>query len=149
MWSPNHFLLSGPASCRPSSRVQGFKGNNISTTKRRQPTEAHEERLGHPPNQCPRELARAIPTRACPGNVLHPSTCMHTDTVLPTSKKSFYAWYDDLVGSPLSPAPTQRVTDSRLKFEQNASYLQLCAKDQGSSCVVLFIICFGAQSKPV
>lgn len=74
----NHFLFTGPASCCPSSHVQGFEGNSVSITKHGQPTQTHEERLGHPPNQCPRELTRPIPAGACPGNVTHPSTHTHS-----------------------------------------------------------------------
>ena len=93
MWSLNHFLLSGPGSCRPSSHAQGFKGNSVSITKRRQPTETHEERLGHPPNQRPGELTRPIPTRACPGNIFDSVACMHTDASLSASKTAHFAQY--------------------------------------------------------
>ena len=81
----NHFLFTGPTSCCPSSHVRGFAGNSVSITKHGQPTEAHEERLGHPPNQCPRELTRPLPARACPGNAAHPSTCRDTHTCTHTN----------------------------------------------------------------
>lgn len=67
----NHFLFTGPGRCCPSCHIQGFEGNSISITKHGQPAQTHEERLGHPPNQCPGELTRPIPARACPGNVAH------------------------------------------------------------------------------
>lgn len=145
----NYFLFTGTGSRCPSSHVQGFEGNSVSITKHRQPTQTHEERLGHPPNQCPRELTRPIPARACPGNVAHPSTYMHrctlihthTHTTLTTSKKILFAWYDNLVGPCCPELPLRGSQTWALCLQQNASYLQHFAKGQGSffRCIIYLL----------
>lgn len=104
LWnSQNYFHLTGAESYCPCSPGQGFNGNIISITEKWQPAETDEERLGHPPNQCPWKLPRAVPTRACPGNVVHHGPrvpvctrvclCIHR---LGQKQKPFW-WNDNLV----------------------------------------------------
>lgn len=144
----NHFPSTDPGSCRPSRLVQGFEGDSVSIPKRGQPTQTHEERLGHPPNQCPRELTGPVPARACPGNAVHPCTYMcqsphNTHAQLSHLRRKSFLW------QPCTAHCPKRPQTRGLCLQQNALYLRHFAKGQGSFTVLLFIFCFRGWSAPM
>ena len=130
----NHFLFTGPGRCCPSRHVQGFEGNSISITKHGQPAQTHEERLGHPPNQCPGELTRPIPARACPGNVAHWSTRMPRHTQSHTHHShNFKENAFLLIWQPWRPRlpHSEGRRHETHAFNKTLLYLQYFAKGQG------------------
>lgn len=148
----NHFPSTDPGSCCPSRLVQGFEGDSVSIPKCGQPTQTHEERLGHPPNQRPRELTGPVPARACPGNSVHPCTYMcqsthDTHAQLSHLRRKSFLWQPCTAHCPEFPLRGPQTCGWCL--QQNASYLQHFAKGQGSFTALLFIFCFRGWSAPL
>lgn len=112
------FALPGPGRGCPSSHVQRFEGNRVSIAAHGRPAHTHEERLGHPPNQCPRELTRPIPTGACPGKMQRTHARAHTHPHTAHDFKENAFWLD-MTTSELPVAPSSHMLDHR---HQNCAF---------------------------
>lgn len=145
--SQNYFLLTGAERCHPSGHEHWFNGNIISITKKWQPAETDEERLGHPPNQCPRELPGAVPTGACPGNVVHQGPRVPARTHVYSCTQESHTERSKnpfkLIWQPCRSCCLElqfRETDMRRCSPQNVSYLLHFSKGQG--CFQLYYLSF-------